>query len=76
MTRLIEVQAGRGARRFELRAAPAGNGAVLTLESAGAAWEFGAARAAVWEKVFARGGAAVDFPPAGATAPLEFRFQA
>ena len=76
LTRLIEVQAGRGARRFELRAAPAGNGAVLTLESAGAAWEFGAARAAVWEKVFARGGAAVDFPPAGATAPLEFRFQA
>jgi glyoxylase-like metal-dependent hydrolase (beta-lactamase superfamily II) len=76
LTRLIECQVAQGATKFAFHAGRRGPGSMLTLRVEGAAWNFNAARAAVWEKVFARGGAQIDFPPPETAAPLVFEFDA
>lgn len=75
LTRAIEEQVARGAIRFKLHAARRDSGSVLTLHVEGATWASDEGRAAVWEKVFARGGAQIDFPAAGSTAPLVCAFE-
>jgi glyoxylase-like metal-dependent hydrolase (beta-lactamase superfamily II) len=76
LTRVIEDQVQHGATGFALQAGRREAGSVLTLRKQGASWAFAEARPALWEKVFARGGAQVDFPPAGSQAPLVFAFEA
>ncbi len=66
----------RGATRVALQADRRGSNSVLTVQVDGAGWDGDPERAGVWEKVFARGGARIDFPPAGTQSPLVFTFEA
>lgn len=75
LTRLLERQAARGAAHFAFQARRRGAGSALILRVDGADWALDEARAAVWEKVFARGGARVDFSAAGLGGPLAFEFE-
>ena len=75
LTRIIESQVARGAERFALRAAADGPWAALFLYASGVDWAFDEERAAVWERVFARGGAQVDMSAGGTRDPLAFRFE-
>lgn len=75
LTRIIESQVARGATTLSLRAAASGPVATLILGVEGASWSFDEERAAVWERVFARGGAQVDIPEAGTQTPLAFTFE-
>jgi glyoxylase-like metal-dependent hydrolase (beta-lactamase superfamily II) len=76
LTRLIECQVAHGAKQVELRTERRGEGAALILRTDGAAWGGDEARATVWEKVFARGGARIDFPSAGSSEAAVFEFDA
>lgn len=75
LTRLIEEQVARGATRFSLEVERRGERSVLTVQVADGTWKLREDQAVVWEKVFARGGAQIDFPSAGTPAPLVFEFE-
>ena len=75
LARVLEHQVARGATGFALHAGRQGAGAALTVGRPGARWAFDEAQAAVWERVFARSGAQIDFPPPDSPEPLAFAFE-
>ena len=75
LVRVIEDQVSHGAAAFALQVGHQGAGTVLTVVRSGSPWVFAEERVAAWTRLFARGGAQIEFPPSGSPGPLAFAFE-